>query len=120
MAEKPRRAGTPGTAGTAGTPRPGAPRPGGRLSVDFAACDGHGLCAELLPELITLDEWGYPVLRATAVPSELAGDARRAVAACPVMALRFTRPPARHRHRAAGRSPAGGTRAERGTQSGAR
>ncbi len=63
------------------------------LSVDFAACDGHGLCAELLPELVALDEWGYPVLTSQDVPAALTADARRAVAACPVMALRLTSPP---------------------------
>ena len=31
-----------------------------RLKVDPIACDGHGLCAELLPELVTLDDWGFP------------------------------------------------------------
>ncbi len=61
------------------------------LSVDFAACDGHGLCAELLPELMSLDEWGYPVLRGSTVPPDLLPHARRAVAACPVMALRLNR-----------------------------
>lgn len=63
------------------------------LVLDFTACDGHGLCAELLPELIGLDEWGYPVFRATTVPGALVRDARRAVAACPVMALRLTSAP---------------------------
>ena len=41
------------------------------LAVDFAACDGHGLCVELLPELVGLDEWGYPVLRRPTVPPDL-------------------------------------------------
>jgi ferredoxin len=61
------------------------------LAVDFAACEGHGLCAELLPELVGLDEWGYPVLRDSAVPPDLLSHARRAVAACPVMAFRLNR-----------------------------
>ncbi|MCQ4040875.1 ferredoxin [Streptantibioticus rubrisoli] len=61
------------------------------LRVDPISCDGHGLCAELLPELIGLDEWGYPVLRATEVPGTLLDHARRAVAACPVLALRLDR-----------------------------
>ncbi|WP_405770203.1 ferredoxin [Streptomyces sp. NBC_01538] len=63
------------------------------LAVDFAACDGHGLCAELLPELVGLDEWGYPVLHNRTVPPDLLLHARRAVAACPVMALRLNRVP---------------------------
>ena len=28
-----------------------------RLAVDWTACTGHGLCAELLPERVSLDEW---------------------------------------------------------------
>ncbi|MFI9357959.1 ferredoxin [Streptomyces lydicus] len=61
------------------------------LHIDRIACTGHGLCAELLPELIDLDEWGYPVLRQTTVPAELRAHARRAVAACPVLALHADR-----------------------------
>jgi ferredoxin len=63
----------------------------GRLSIDFAACDGHGLCADLLPELITLDEWGFPILRHDTVDSRLLPHARRAAAACPVLALHLVR-----------------------------
>ncbi|MFD9128373.1 ferredoxin [Kitasatospora sp. NPDC059571] len=66
-----------------------------RLAVDRIACDGRGLCAELLPELIAPDEWGYPVLTGSDVPGELLADARRAVAACPVLALRLERGPDR-------------------------
>jgi ferredoxin len=59
------------------------------LRVDRIRCDGHGLCAELLPELIELDEWGYPILVGGPVPDHLREHARRAVAACPVLALRL-------------------------------
>ncbi|ARF59213.1 ferredoxin [Streptomyces gilvosporeus] len=59
------------------------------LRVDRIACDGHGVCAELLPERIGLDEWGYPVLPDSEVPAELLDHARRAVAACPVLAMRL-------------------------------
>ena len=62
-----------------------------RLRVDPIACDGHGLCAELLPERIELDEWGYPIIAENAVPRSLEPHARRAVAACPVLALRLER-----------------------------
>ena len=34
-----------------------------RLRVDWIKCDGYGLCGDLLPELIDLDEWRYPILR---------------------------------------------------------
>jgi ferredoxin len=58
-----------------------------QLRVNPVACSGHGLCAELLPELITLDEWGYPVLAGPQVPRGLDRRARRAVASCPALAL---------------------------------
>jgi ferredoxin len=58
-----------------------------QLRVNPIACSGHGLCAELLPELITLDEWGYPVLDGRPVPAGLDRGARRAVASCPALAL---------------------------------
>ena len=60
-----------------------------RLAVDRIACAGQGACAELLPELIELDEWGYPVVAAGPVPHHLLGHARRAAAACPALALRL-------------------------------
>jgi ferredoxin len=60
-----------------------------RLEVDRIKCDGFGLCAELLPELLELDEWGYPIVGSSDVPEALLAHARRAVEACPVLALRF-------------------------------
>ncbi|MFR9675422.1 ferredoxin [Streptomyces sp. TR06-5] len=57
------------------------------LRIDRIACTGAGLCAELLPERIETDEWGYPVLTDPAVPDRLRRHARRAVAACPRLAL---------------------------------
>jgi ferredoxin len=61
-----------------------------RLAVDWLACDGHGLCGELLPELVDLDEWGFPVVQQD-VPARLVGEARAAVRACPALALRLGR-----------------------------
>ena len=57
------------------------------LRVNPIACDGHGLCAELLPEIIELDPWGYPVLMSASVPRSLLDHAKRAAAACPTLAL---------------------------------
>ena len=57
------------------------------LQIDPIACDGRGLCAELLPELVRLDDWGYPIIASGAVPPELTAHARRAVDACPMLAL---------------------------------
>ena len=77
--------------------RPGSPKAPAafptrtELVVDRIACDGFGMCAELLPELIDLDEWGYPIIAADGVPDELLDHARRAVAVCPVLALKLAR-----------------------------
>jgi ferredoxin len=60
-----------------------------RASVDRIACQGHGGCADLLPELITLDEWGYPVVEDRPVPAEAQRRARKAVSQCPALALRL-------------------------------
>ena len=59
------------------------------LEIDWTRCDGHGLCAELLPERITLDEWGFPVLAAHPVRNDEVTHVRRAVALCPALALRL-------------------------------
>jgi ferredoxin len=59
-----------------------------RLVVDWEQCDGHGLCGVLLPELVDLDEWGFPVV-GVAVPADLTSAARAAVRACPALALRL-------------------------------
>jgi ferredoxin len=58
-----------------------------RLRVNPITCDGHGMCAELLPEIITLDQWGYPVVASGLVPRQLADHARRAADVCPTLAL---------------------------------
>ena len=57
------------------------------LRINWIACEGHGMCAELLPERITLDDWGYPIIDERPIPPELEAHARRAVEACPTMAL---------------------------------
>ena len=64
------------------------------LRVNPIACTGHGVCAELLPELIAVDEWGYPLIDPGPVPVLLERDARKAVSACPALpalALKLTR-----------------------------
>jgi ferredoxin len=58
-----------------------------RLRINPIMCDGHGLCAELLPELIRLDDWGYPIIDVAEVPIELESLACRAADACPTLAL---------------------------------
>jgi ferredoxin len=58
-----------------------------RVRVNPIGCVGHGLCAELLPEMIVLDEWGYPIVDPGPLPESLAAHARRAADACPTLAL---------------------------------
>jgi ferredoxin len=57
------------------------------LIVNPITCEAHGICAELLPELIRLDDWGYPIIDPSPIPPELEAHAKRAVAACPTLAL---------------------------------
>jgi ferredoxin len=57
------------------------------MAIDRIRCDGRGLCAELVPELIRLDDWGYPIIAAGPVPGHLMPHAQKAVASCPVLAL---------------------------------
>jgi len=66
------------------------PQAGRSLRVNPIACDAHGLCAELLPELVTLDPWGYPIIAPGPVPAALLPLARRAVSSCPTLALMLT------------------------------
>ncbi|TDO17379.1 ferredoxin [Mycobacterium sp. BK086] len=62
-----------------------------RLHIDWTRCDGRGLCSELLPQLLSRDDWGYPLARDNSrepsVPGRMAKHARRAVARCPRLAL---------------------------------
>ena len=58
-----------------------------RVRINPIGCVGHGLCAELVPELIALDEWGYPIVDPGPVPDALVAHARRAADACPTLAL---------------------------------
>ena len=64
------------------------------LRVNPILCDSFGHCAELAPDLVHLDEWGYPIIRTepTAL-SDLATyeSARYAVRGCPRQALRIER-----------------------------
>jgi len=62
-----------------------------RVRVDPVACDAYGYCAELLPERVTLDEWGYPVVDGTPLDRELVDLATRAAAECPRRAFLLER-----------------------------
>ena len=62
-----------------------------KLLVNPIDCAGHGACAELLPEIITMDEWGYPIIDPHPLHPSLERNARAAVSACPTLALRLVR-----------------------------
>ncbi len=61
------------------------------ISIDRIKCDGHGLCGEILPELIRLDDWGYPIIAPGPIPEQLMPLAQRAMADCPVLAIALRR-----------------------------
>jgi ferredoxin len=61
------------------------------IIIDPTACDAFGYCAELLPEAITLDEWGYPIVARQPQPGDLLRLAERAVRDCPRQAITLRR-----------------------------
>jgi ferredoxin len=63
------------------------------IKVDPVTCEAYGYCAELLPELVSLDEWGYPVVAGGPVPAQLVELARRAAKECPRRAFLLERSP---------------------------
>jgi ferredoxin len=87
---------------SAAAPLPSARAATARLHIDWVACDGRGLCTELVPELLAEDPWGYPMpvamhgrqslpANGIPVPDHVMEHAEAAVAACPLMALRLDR-----------------------------
>jgi ferredoxin len=68
-------------------PGPGRHRSPVTIRVDPVACQAYGYCAELLPEAIRLDEWGYPIVDGRPVDPRLMALAKRAVRDCPTRAL---------------------------------
>jgi ferredoxin len=67
-----------------------------RLRVNPIMCDGHGVCAELLPEAIGLDPWGFPLVPGDELPDGLLEHARLAATACPTLALLVEKAPQAH------------------------
>jgi ferredoxin len=66
-----------------------------RLRVNPITCEAHGMCAELFPERIELDDWGYPILDERPLDPGLVANAKRAAQACPTFALLVERVPSR-------------------------
>ena len=63
-----------------------------KLALDWSRCDGHGLCSAVAPEIIRLDQNGFPAFPQTPLPPWLENGARKAVNVCPALALRLTEP----------------------------
>jgi len=61
-----------------------------RLEVDWTRCAAHGLCGQVAPGLVRLDEHGYPIIEDADVPQELVPEAQAAVEKCPALALRLS------------------------------
>ncbi|MGN9808957.1 NADH-ubiquinone oxidoreductase-F iron-sulfur binding region domain-containing protein [Micromonospora sp. BQ11] len=71
---------------------PGAPDENPqKLTLDWSRCDGHGLCAHVVPDFIRLDSNGYPAFPPTPVPTWLREGALKAVKVCPELALRLSK-----------------------------
>ncbi len=66
--------------------RPRAPEQ--RLLVDWTLCQGHGLCADLVPGMIRLGPDGYPERATMPLPARMRRRAQLAVRRCPALALR--------------------------------
>ena len=59
-----------------------------RLRVNPTVCTGYGFCAEIVPELVSLDDWGYPIVSGADITTgKLLRHVRRAVSTCPRLAL---------------------------------
>ncbi|MBS1847083.1 MAG: ferredoxin [Actinobacteria bacterium] len=63
------------------------------IVIDPIACDGAGICAELLPAHIHLDDWGFPIVHDPIVTGADQQDADRARRACPKLAISLQRRP---------------------------
>lgn len=59
-----------------------------RLRINPTLCDGYGYCAEIVPELVALDDWGFPIVATMPIGDDAVEKmAERAVATCPRLAL---------------------------------
>ena len=67
----------------------------GTLVLNPIACDGRGMCHDVAPDYIALDEWGYPILPGGTLRAPFTKADRRAAEdathACPLLALHIER-----------------------------
>lgn len=57
------------------------------LHVDSDKCCGYGMCADLSPKVLSLDENGFVVAKVTEIPDELLRATEDAVYSCPEKVL---------------------------------
>ena len=62
-----------------------------RLRVDWIKCDGYGLCSDMAPDVISLDDWRYPIVPAGPIDRSLLHETQRAVDCCPMKAIMLER-----------------------------
>jgi ferredoxin len=69
--------------------------PSSTLVLNPILCDGRGMCHDAAPDLIELDEWGFPLLPGGGLRAPVNRADRRAAEAathaCPVLALHIER-----------------------------
>lgn len=58
-----------------------------RIVLDEEACQGHGRCYVLAPDLFDADDYGHCLLKVDEVPPGREEDARSGVENCPERAL---------------------------------
>lgn len=59
-----------------------------RIQADAGRCEGHGLCADIAPEVYDLDDEAVVILRYEVLPEALYAKAEAGARACPVAALK--------------------------------
>jgi NADH:ubiquinone oxidoreductase subunit F (NADH-binding)/ferredoxin len=60
------------------------------LEVDWTRCAAHGLCGQVAPDIVRMDQNGFPIIADADLPFRLTSQAREAVDKCPALALRLS------------------------------
>ncbi len=58
-----------------------------RVRVDPIKCTAFGFCAEFLPEVFELDDWGYAWIQRPEIPASLTEEAFETARKCPTGAI---------------------------------
>lgn len=60
-----------------------------RARVDPTRCQGYGICVEVAPDHFETDDWGFVQARPVEVDADSTEVMHRAVAQCPIRAIRW-------------------------------